>query len=270
VRSSKLLLDGPVVRVYDVCCRAPRSGCGAEEWSGVEQLVLPRRGVFVVHRRSEAVVADTNTAVFFGDDDEYRVSHPTADGDDCTVLVVAPELLREAFGGETGRQGTLRPEAQLGLWVVTRALAAGSMDALEAEEAVLALLDVLRPRRYPLTSQGPARSVRRARVGEVCELLASSPTTRWDLRALASAVHCSPFHLTRQFRALTGETVSGYLVRLRLALALARLAEGETRLAGLALDLGFAHHSHFSARFRAVFGLTPSAARETLAPRRSL
>jgi AraC-like DNA-binding protein len=39
-------------------------------------------------------------------------------------------------------------------------------------------------------------------------------------------------------------------------------------LARLAVELGFAHHSHFSARFRSVFGMTPTAVRNTLTHRR--
>ena len=65
-----------------------------------------------------------------------------------------------------------------------------------------------------------------------------------------------------------GETISGYLLRLRLAAALHRIAEGERNLARLAVELGFSHHSHFSARFRSVFGCTPVRARGALtAPR---
>jgi AraC-like DNA-binding protein len=39
-------------------------------------------------------------------------------------------------------------------------------------------------------------------------------------------------------------------------------------LARLAVELGFAHHSHFSARFKSVFGTTPTAVRNTLTYRR--
>ncbi len=77
-------------------------------------------------------------------------------------------------------------------------------------------------------------------------------------------MHCSPFHLARQFRASTGTSISAYLLRLRLALALQRLAEGEADLAALAADLGFASHSHFGARFRSVFGVPPSSVRDSL------
>jgi AraC-like DNA-binding protein len=53
-----------------------------------------------------------------------------------------------------------------------------------------------------------------------------------------------------------------------MAVAVERLAEGEEDLGRLALATGFAHHSHFSARFRTVFGITPTEAREMLDKRR--
>ncbi len=55
-----------------------------------------------------------------------------------------------------------------------------------------------------------------------------------------------------------------YLVRLRLGEALDRLAQGERDLATLATDLGFAHHSHFTASFRTTYGTTPAAVRDCL------
>jgi AraC-like DNA-binding protein len=54
------------------------------------------------------------------------------------------------------------------------------------------------------------------------------------------------------------------LLRLRLALALERLAGDATdateatTLSRLALDLGFASHSHFTFTFRRVLGASPS------------
>jgi AraC-type DNA-binding domain-containing proteins len=58
--------------------------------------------------------------------------------------------------------------------------------------------------------------------------------------------------------------VSAYLLRLRLGLASQRLPEGEDDLARLANDLGVASHSHFSARFRSVFGVPPGTVRHAL------
>jgi AraC-like DNA-binding protein len=219
--------------------------------------VLPRRGVFAVHRRGDPVVADGNSALVLGADDEYRVSHPGDGGDECTVLAVAPELLEEALGDHRARHGTLRASTQLSTRVLT-VVARRAVSALAVEEAALLALDAVAA---DLTGPATTRPARRY-VHEACALLAADPEAPWRLDALARAVHCSPFHLARQFRAATGETVSRYLLRLRLALAMERMAAGESSLARLAHDLGFAHHSHFSARFRAVFGATPSDVRK--------
>jgi AraC-like DNA-binding protein len=58
-----------------------------------------------------------------------------------------------------------------------------------------------------------------------------------------------------------------YQRQLRIRRALALLPHTDD-LARLALDLGFASHSHFTAAFRAATGVTPSAYRKTsTAPR---
>src|SRR5919108_261399 len=72
-----------------------------------------------------------------------------------------------------------------------------------------------------------------------------------------------PPPLARRFRSATGESISRYLLRLRLGLALDRLAAGDRDLGALADELGFANHSHFTARFRSTFGITPSAFRSS-------
>ena len=267
-RRFTLSFDGPVVRVADVSCRAPRGPHGEEESSAEAQLALPRRGVFRLHRRGEATVVDTSTAVLFGAGESYRVSHPADGGDECTVFVFAPDVLEDALGRGSGRGriGAVEPAAQLAAHVIRRALADGAPSPLEVEEAALFLLGALGGPLAPDASDGDVRvgAPARVRIEEARALLASRPSAPWRLRALATAVHSSPYHLARQFRAATGETVSRYLLRLRLGLALERLAEGESDLAHLARELGFAHQSHFGARFRSVFGTTPGAMREAL------
>jgi AraC family transcriptional regulator len=264
----ELLFDSPIVRVGDVVCRAPRSGPAGEEFSDAAQIVLPRRGVFVVHRHGEEVVADTNTALVLGLGEEYGVSHPIAGGDDCIALAFPPALMDEALGGVGGRAGGVRPGTQLGARLLTNALTNRTRDPLEVEDSALLLLDAFADDLRTSMRVANTGAARPRRVDQTRELLASDPTARWRLDRLAQAVHTSPYHLARQFRAVTGESISRYLLRLRLGLALDRIAAGETELARLAVDLGFAHHSHFSARFRSVFGTTPTEARGTLTSRR--
>jgi len=268
-RRSDLVFDSPLVRVFDVACHAPRSGCGSEEWCSVTQIVVPRRGVFMLYQRGTAIVADPNTALVFGAGDTYQVSHPVEGGDQCTVLVFRPELVEDALGKVERRHGTLHAATQLSIHILTHTAKTGVTDPLEAEEGAVFVLTALardfRPS-APVRTQRVSELQKR-RVEEARVLLAAGPTDTWHLDGIARAVHCSPFHLARQFRAVTGETIARYVLRLRLARALDRLAQGETELARLAVELGFAHHSHFSARFRSVFGMTPTAVRNTLTHR---
>lgn len=62
-QSSRPLLESPLGRVYDVVCRTPRSGYGALMLNAVTQIGLPRRGAFLIERRGETAVVDTNTYV---------------------------------------------------------------------------------------------------------------------------------------------------------------------------------------------------------------
>jgi AraC-like DNA-binding protein len=55
--------------------------------------------------------------------------------------------------------------------------------------------------------------------------------------------------------------VSTYRRRLRVRAALERLSGGESDLARLAADAGFADHAHLTREMRALLGTTPSALR---------
>ena len=94
-------------------------------------------------------------------------------------------------------------------------------------------------------------------------MIADDPAQLIRLADLARRAGCSPFHLCRAFRQVTGLTISAFRRSMRLRLALDRLRDGHDDLTSLAFDLGFASHSHFTAAFRRQFGLTPSRFRAT-------
>jgi AraC family transcriptional regulator len=265
-QSSHLLADSPLVRVYDVVCHAPRSSYGAAMFTAATNVGLPRRGVFLMERRGEPIVVDANTAVALRPGDEYRIAHPTRGGDAGIVLALPEHLVEDVVGGMGGRVGRLTTSDRLAVSLVTRTLRDSTTTQLEAEDATLLLLGSLSRAFMKPTSDcaRPITPAQRRRIEHVRGLLASSPTTRWNLGRLGSTVPCSPFQLAREFRAVTGETISRYVLHLRLGLALERLAQGERNIAALALDLGFAHHSHFTARFHRTFGITPREARRML------
>ncbi len=84
------------------------------------------------------------------------------------------------------------------------------------------------------------------------------------LEEIAAAAHFSPFHFHRIFKAATGETVFGFLRRLRLEWAANRLlSDPRSDVTTVALECGFSSSQNFAKAFRARFGTTPSAFRRS-------
>jgi AraC-like DNA-binding protein len=218
----------------------------------------------VLHRDGESALAEPTSVVVFGEHDHYRVSHPVDGGDQCLTLRFRADVHEDALGSLQGSLGRRSPKSQLCVSVFARALARGAGDVLAREEAALAVVDDLASDLRREGLQPRVSAAQRRRANQVGALLCDALAARWSLAGVAEVVGCSPFYLARQFRLATGETLSRYLLRLRLAEALRQMAEGESDLARMAINVGFSSHSHFSARFRSMFGCTPARARRAL------
>ena len=79
-----------------------------------------------------------------------------------------------------------------------------------------------------------------------------------EVAALAELAGRSPFHFTRVFARSVGMTPHRYVVHLRLQAAVARIREGQSRLADIAAETGFSDQSHLSRWIRRVYGVAPS------------
>ncbi len=110
----------------------------------------------------------------------------------------------------------------------------------------------------------PGRQRRRALVAEASALLALAIDDPTPVARIARTLDTSPFHLARVFRSEVGMPPHQYLVQLRLIAALSRLRAGARDLSRLALEVGFCHHSHFTAVFREALGYTPRQVRRML------
>lgn len=278
----RVLLDSPIINVRVYCCRACRCGPAAEEYSGINSIVLMRHGAFCKHFGRRSVTADVNHTVFFAKGSTYRVSHPADCGDRGAVFVPSPSVLNDIIRGFDPSIDD-RPERPFPFvtapcdagvfWqhldLVQRLEAAGSdpLDPLWAETAALQLVagvleaafarhGLPRKRRRNVTDGDHAGRTEAAKT-----YLASRLGERLTLDEVARAVYTSPFHLARIFRQRTGMPVHRYLTLLRLRASLERLAGGENNLTALALELGFSSHSHFADAFRREFGRTPSEVR---------
>jgi AraC-like DNA-binding protein len=275
-----------VVSIRDVRCRAACSPAAAEELSTADTIVFPRTGLFVKHVGGDQVVGDSNQVLLFRRGEPYRVSHPIHGGDDCTVFQFTPEVLRDAESAfdpsARDRRGSafvhgFGPADRRTFFTVQalrRELVQPPVDPLRIEETAL---DVLRATlanvhsaygQCPLKSRPDTRRAHRELADATRVFLSASFHRPLSLDGIAAAVHSSPFHLSRLFRKDAGMPIHRYLTALRLRAALDRLADGAPDLTGLALELGFASHSHFTDSFRREFGAAPSAVRNGVAATR--
>jgi len=85
------------------------------------------------------------------------------------------------------------------------------------------------------------------------------------LSALAGLVDLSPYHFARAFKQSFGVPPHRYHVGRRIERAKTLLAEQERPVTEIALILGFAETSSFSATFRKTTGTSPTAFRRSLA-----
>jgi AraC-like DNA-binding protein len=91
----------------------------------------------------------------------------------------------------------------------------------------------------------------------LCRALLDRPQDDDPLEAWAERVHASSRTLARLFRRETGMGFVAWRQQVRLAEAVARLAQGEP-VAAVARALGYASASAFTAMFRRSLGATPS------------
>jgi AraC-like DNA-binding protein len=273
--SRRTLSQGLGVEVVDFRCSATVGRMGAEEPNPTHSIVFIRRGVFARCHRGETLLADPNQILFFNQAQPYRYEHPLPGGDECTILAletgaalaaVAPFSPRDAERPEAPFRPGRAPASALTARLHFELLATlrGDRPELVRQDVAAQLIDeALRaayagePRNLaPSGSRAGAR--RRERVEAVRFLLNRQLESPPTLGELAAELGCSPFHVSRSFRRETGQTLRGYLGRLRARLAADRLAHGELDLTTLALDLGFADHSHLTRTFRREWGMPPS------------
>lgn len=92
------------------------------------------------------------------------------------------------------------------------------------------------------------------------------PLARVSVEELASSASVSPVHLNRLFRATCDLSVAAGVEQLRCLYAATLLERTDLSTTQIARQCGFADVSHFSHRFRAVTGGTPTSSRGSRAP----
>jgi AraC family transcriptional regulator len=154
------------------------------------------------------------------------------------------------------RHARVAAATMLGRRLAAELRAQDSSWGLAAEGLALQLL-ALAGRAWPETP-----SLRASWLRDVRDLLDERVPEHQTLTELADVVGVHPVHLARSFRREYGMTVARYARMLRLDWAAQRLIEGDSTLAEIAAEAGFADQSHFTRSFRGFAGVTPGRYRE--------
>ena len=260
----------PDFTVTAVTCRHDRPSWSEVETSDRYHVVFVRRGRF--RRRAGGCVAelDPTMAYLAVPGDEEHFAHPDG-GDVCTSIALAPALWRRLAGDGTDLARStvyVDPRLDLAHRRVLAASRAGDVDDAVTEDLVGllgALVDGVVAGPTPTGTRRPDRdadlvtSARRA--------IVDGHPAATGLLPLSGHLGVSPYRLSRAFRRESGVSLTRYRNQVRVGRALQRIEEGESSLAALAVDLGFADQAHLSRTMREHLGHTPAAVRRLFSSR---
>lgn len=261
--SARQLLDADGLRISEVLCRCDRAPASDPEPSRGWALVLVRCGLFRRSADGDERLHEPGGAYVSRPGEEERFAHPLDGGDACTAIVLDDALRAALLEGDPDRPLAACVEIGSSLELRHRLLLAALRRGEDADEHAIALAaGVLERLGAPRSQPRPGERRRRALADDAREALAVDPGL--GLPALARQVGAAPHHLSRVFKAHTGHSITEHRRRQRVRAALERIAAGDSDLARLAADVGFADHAHLTRTVRAYLDTTPSALRGIL------
>lgn len=262
------LLSGRLISIDDWRCVGDDTAGRHAEWCGDDRIVITRRGLWELDIHGVPLLADSTAATLWNRNTEYRVRHPVRGGDQCTIFRLTDAGTR-ALNEEREARGSRKCDATFArralpldgaAYLLHRTLlraaqgGAAKDDPIALEEPAFELIRrlCLDADSQPETGMGARELVRRVR-----EFIGRRFAEPISVESIARSVGCSPFHLSRIFRGETGLTLHRAIVRLRLREGLERLLDEPQQISRIALDVGFASHSHFTDAFRDEYGCSP-------------
>lgn len=246
--------------------------------AGHDLFVFPRTAVAIQHEGQPPFVAGPPIVTFYNRGQRYRRGRVSPDGDRCEWFALAPALLRgivedvdpAAADGPAPFRYTHGP-SDAATYLAQRRFVeqcdgVSPPDTLAAEETAVGLArQVMRRAVAAWEGRGGRtdRADRRRRQRDLVEHAKAVLMRRYQepltLADLAAEVGATPFHLCRSFRAVTGWRLHQFRDQVRVRTALELIPRRRGDLTGLALELGYSSHSHFTEAFRRSFGVPPSA-----------
>jgi len=257
------------VRVIDHDCRKPAGDRGSYEYGRDYGLVLVRRGGYWREVQGRGAYLGPTDAFFERPLVEQRIAHHRATGDRCTSLWLSESAVCALTGDASvpDEPITTTPAIDLRHRELVVALRRG-IDRFETDERLAQLVGALAERAVPgrLTARrATTRASHHRIVQHAREAILADPAGA-DLADLARTLGHTRFHVSRVFARVSGMTLAQFRNRVRVAIAVDRLADGYENLAALSADLGFVDQSHLSRVVRLATGERVGDLRRRLGP----
>jgi AraC-like DNA-binding protein len=198
----------------------------------------------------------------------YECGHDHGAGDRCISFHVAPEYFAEIAASMAGSARFRFPAPmlpatpQLLPWLARIEAGTAFAEPPGIDETAAQLVEAVIGAvsgRTPLPVRVSPRDVQR--IGDAVRHIEVNAAETLDLDALAGVAIMSRYHFLRTFRHIIGMTPYQFLLGVRMRRAAVRLATSSAPVSVIAFDAGFGDLSTFNARFRAAFGMTPTAFR---------
>jgi AraC-like DNA-binding protein len=252
-----VLGEAPGARIVDHDCRKPAGSRSSYEYALDYGLVLIRRGGYWREVNGRGAYLGPTDAFFERPYVEQRLEHTRDDGDRSTSLWLSEGAVCRLAGDGDVPDHPITTTHGIGLQhrELVVALRRG-IDQFELDERLSRLVGVLvecgAPGRFSAL-RSTTRDRHHQLAQHVREAIVADPAGV-SFGSLATSLGHSQFHTSRVFTRVTGMTLSEFRNRVRVALALERLTEGQKNVAVLATDLGFVDQSHLTRVVRATVG----------------
>jgi AraC family transcriptional regulator len=269
--AARTLAAGDGWAAEDVVCTYRPSDASFEERHARYRVALVGAGTFDCRGPHGRELLTPGSLLLGNAGEGFECGHEHGSGDRCLAFAYSHELF-ERLAFEAGVRGKPRlnalrvPPVRALAPLVADACAAWTVGSAWDEVAVRLAAAAVRfaaaPTRAPRNPRNAERGIVRA--VRLIERDASRPLA---LDVLAREACLSRFHFVRAFARFTGLTPHRYVLRARLRRAAVRLATNDARIVDVAIASGFRDVSSFNHAFRAEFGTTPRAHRNSAARR---
>jgi AraC-like DNA-binding protein len=257
----------PEMFVYEIHCRDDRRRLSGPRYEYSWNLVMMRSGGFVQRLDGREDFYDATSAFVTRPGQERYAGHLAGPGDVSTGIWLSERLIEDHFD-----RGVRLPPARIttsaGFGLAHRLLVAACRRGVDAPEAAERAYDLL-ARLEPAASADGWRSPATEAAHWALAAAAAEAMTAGYLTAgideLPRLANCSPQHLSRVFRRVTGRSLTFHRNELRVRAVLGRLEAGDRALRALAAEYGFADQAHLTRVVRRHLRTTPAALRTLLA-----